>query len=327
MKFSRCNRPIHVFVLALSQVMGGAMLAGQPASGETPAVPAPAASQSPASPAVKSPVSYFRELLAMSPEDRAQALTNKTAESRRLILAKIREYSSLKKPEREQRLRATELEWRLVPLMKMPPTNRVAQLAGLPSEDRQLLEARLNEWDKLPQSVKNDLLAHRESIRLYVRMKSGLVSQTNATPQHGPAVEEDLKKLEAMPETERQKLIERFNQYFDLKPREQEKTLRALSPAEKDQITKSLDKFQHLTAAQRAQCIRSFEEFARMTPAERQQFMENASRWIMMPPEKRQAWRDVVEKISVGHEPFIKLPKARHSPAQTGEAVAATNSN
>ena len=43
--------------------------------------------------------------------------------------------------------------------------------------------------------------------------------------------------------------------------------------------------------------------------------------------QKRQAWRDVVEKISVGHEPFIKLPKARHSPAQTGEAVAATNSN
>jgi uncharacterized membrane-anchored protein YhcB (DUF1043 family) len=308
--------------------MGGATLAGQPAPAQTPVRPAAApvaaiASNSPA----KSPVSFFRELLAMTPEQRTLALTNRTEESRKLILAKVREYRSLKTTERELRLRATELEWRLAPLMKMPATNRTTQLAGLPEEDRKMIEDRLEEWDKLPESVKQELLRQRDSIRLFLRMKSGLVTLTNANVQRGPELEAELKKIQAMPEPERQKLIEHFNQYFELKPHEQQKALRKLPPDEQQQIEKSLGKFKNLTAPQRAQCIRSFEQFADMTPAERQQFLDNAARWIMMPPDKRQAWRDVVEQVSETHTPFIKIPRPRTPPNRSAQTVLTTNSN
>src|SRR5436305_8079373 len=44
----------------------------------------------------KPPVQFFRELLAMSPGERSQSLTNRTPEDRKAILAKVREYQSLK---------------------------------------------------------------------------------------------------------------------------------------------------------------------------------------------------------------------------------------
>jgi len=248
---------------------------------------------------MKSPVDFFRELLAMTPSQRAQALTNRPPETRKLILAKVREYLSLNADERELRLKATELEWRLVPLMKASPTNRAPQLAALSEDDRKMIEARLKEWDQLPESVKTNLLDRRESIRLYIQMKSGTATSTNIYIPLRPKVQEDLKKLQALSDPERQKLIDRFNQYFDFSPREREKVLRTLTSAEKEQIGKTLSKFESLSRQQRAQCLRSFEQFANMSVAERQQFLKNAERWIMMTPKQRQDWRDLVEKISI----------------------------
>ena len=52
-------------------------------------------------PKLKSPVAVFRELLAMSPAERRQALTNLPPEVQKRILAKLLEYESLKSDERE----------------------------------------------------------------------------------------------------------------------------------------------------------------------------------------------------------------------------------
>jgi len=153
-------------------------------------MPAP---EIPVPPAMKSPVDFFRELLAMTPSQRAQALTNRPPETRKLILAKVREYLSLNADELELRLKATELEWRLVPLMKASPTNRAPQLAALSEDDRKMIEARLKEWDQLPESVKTNLLDRRESIRLYIQMKSGTATSTNIYIPLRPKVQEDLK--------------------------------------------------------------------------------------------------------------------------------------
>src|SRR5262249_48638464 len=94
----------------------------------------------------KSPVDIFRELLAMSPVERRRALTNRPPEVQKRILAKVLEYESLKPEEREVRLRATELQWYLVPLMSTSPTNRAAQLARVPVELQKLVESRLAYW-------------------------------------------------------------------------------------------------------------------------------------------------------------------------------------
>jgi len=71
------------------------------------AKPPPPPQPAPALPLSQSPIGFFRELLAMNPGERIQALTNRTPELRSQILAKVREYESLKAEERELRLRVT----------------------------------------------------------------------------------------------------------------------------------------------------------------------------------------------------------------------------
>ena len=70
---------------------------------------------------VHSPVDFFRQLLAMSPDQRAAALTNRSPEIRARILAKVDEYEALDPDDRELRLRATDLRWWLTPLLRLPP--------------------------------------------------------------------------------------------------------------------------------------------------------------------------------------------------------------
>jgi hypothetical protein len=320
-----------ILVLAASQIMGGALIAGQPASVESPAGPAngtngnalvPTSVKStegkpeerksvlqpdiPALPLIKSPVAFFKELLEMTPSQRLAALSNRPPEIRKQILAKVREYRSMSENERKLRLQATELEWYLVPLMKMPSTNRAARLVTVPEEYRQMIQTRLDQWDILPESAKRDLLLNRESIRLYIQMMAESTVQTNVEVQP-PAMQERVRKIQTMSDAERQRLISLFNQYFDLSDREKQRVLRTLSRTEQEQIAKSLSKFGNLTAEQRTQCIRSFNEFSKMSYAERQQFLKNAERWIVMTPDQRRAWQEVVEKAALT-PPGLSMP-------------------
>ena len=73
---------------------------------------------------------FFRQLLAMTPDERDNFLTNRPPEIRARILAKVGEYEALDPNERELRLRATELRWYLMPLLRESPTNRAVQLAA-----------------------------------------------------------------------------------------------------------------------------------------------------------------------------------------------------
>src|SRR5437762_10215665 len=65
----------------------------------------------PSVPSPKSPVDLFRDLLAMSPAERKNFLTNRPPAAQKMILAKVREYESLKPDQREVRLKVTELRW------------------------------------------------------------------------------------------------------------------------------------------------------------------------------------------------------------------------
>jgi hypothetical protein len=333
MKFFHHSQRGQLLILALSQVMGGGLRAGEPAPAESPARLAAPAPAIPAPPTIKSPVDFFRELLAMSATDRMRALSNRPPENRKLILAKVREYLSLKPDERELRLRATQLEWRLVPLMKIEPTNRLAQLSAIPEEDQKMIEARLQEWDQLPEAVRKELLARRETLRIYIQMTSpnGAVTNIPYGPR-GKAIEDGLKVIQSMPVKDRQKLVNLFTHYFELSPGEQRKALRTLTPAEQQQIQNSLAKFKGLTPPQRAQCIRSFAEFDNMSPVERQQFLKNAERWIMMTPTERQRWRDLVEKTSLTPPMpptpnLLAVPRPPPVPQRRSQPVVSTNVN
>src|SRR5580765_302730 len=95
----------------------------------------------------KSPVAIFRELLAMSPQERQAAIAVRPPDIQKRILEKLSEYEILPGELREQRLRETELRWYLRPLMEESPTNRTARLALIPEEERPLVEERLQAWD------------------------------------------------------------------------------------------------------------------------------------------------------------------------------------
>jgi len=293
--------------------------------------PRPGPQPPPAPPAMKSPVEFFRELLAMNGAERQAALTNRSPESRKVILAKLREYASLNSDERELRLQVTELRWYLWPLMNVPPTNRPAELAGIPPAFRPLVERRLSEWDKLSPDVRGKLLENEATIRYFTEIqdlsneRKQRVLET-LTPAQRRKLEEGIDKWNKLGDAERQQLAVDFNQFFNLTEPERERALRTLSVPERRQIEKALQTFGRLPAAERARCLSSFEKFANLSLFQRQQFLQNAARWRLMTPVERQAWRELVTKVSPPLPPDLPPLPATTRSTQPSPAMA-TNGN
>ena len=83
---------------------------------------------------------FFRQLLAMPPDEREKSLALHPPEIRDRILAKVAEYTNLPADIREARLRQTELRWELTTLLKLPASDRPAFIKEFALEDRLLLE-------------------------------------------------------------------------------------------------------------------------------------------------------------------------------------------
>jgi len=269
-----------------------------------------------APPQPKSPVELFRELLAMPRADRAKLLASRSPEAQKQILAKLREYETLRPEQRELRLKSTELRWYLLPLMRGPATNRLAQLEGIPADDRELVAARLKEWDVLKPEVQQELLQNEATLQYFTEVDSG------APPAISPARREKLEagvaQWRALPEERRREIAIRFNRFFDLKPEEKARALENLSAAERRQIQKTLKSFERLPEDQRQQCIDSFSKFAKLSVEERQEFLKNAERWKLMSPEERQSWRELVSQLSRQPPPPPGFPN--RTPLQTQHA-------
>jgi hypothetical protein len=256
----------------------------------------------PAPPPVKSPVELFRDLLAMSPAERDKVLAGRSAESRKLVLDKIREYRSMSPEQRELRLNVTELRWYLWPLMKMDATNRAPRLESYPGEMRKMVEARLRIWDIVPPPLQKELLQNEATARCLSEIAAGIVAATNVAP-------EVLKAWGGMPEQNRREISQLFDQFFGLTTQEQQKVLRRLSPQEHRQIEKTLQLFANLPPRQRSKCIRSYEQFTGLGPEERKQFLENVDLWEKMAPHERQAFRDLVQRLSMEPPTPIFFPR------------------
>jgi Protein of unknown function (DUF3106) len=280
-------------------------------------IPMPPESPPPLPPA-QSPISFFRELLAMSGAERKQALTNRSLEGQKLILAKVREYESLPPDELELRLRVTELRWYLLPLMNSPATNRPAELAMIPGANRKLVEDRLQEWDKLPPDVQKELLANQATITYMADLEGRTAEQrrqmvANIPPARREILESGINRWGSMSDEQRRKILERFKGFFDLSSQEKQKALNTLSAPERRQIESTLRMFGSLPPDQRNQVIRSFGKFAGLSPAERQQFLKSAERWKLLSPAERQAWREVVRRLPPPEPPDLPpMPPAPH---------------
>jgi Protein of unknown function (DUF3106) len=255
----------------------------------------------PSTPRLKSPVDLFRELLAMTPAERKNYLTNRPPETRARILVKVYEYEALDPNERQLRLRATELRWYLLPLLHESPTNRATQLAAIPDDLQPLVKNRLRQWDILPPTLKTEFLESDRTLRYFTHVDP---SQSPSLPPLPPDPKgnrgphrTDLSRWDTLSDEQRQKIAAQFNQFFELTPVEKKKTLNTLSDAERQQMEKTLETFGKLPPAQRLKCIRAFTEFAGMSAQEKQDFLKNAQRWAQMPPKDRQTWRDLVTHV------------------------------
>jgi len=254
-------------------------------------------------PVVQSPVTYFRQLLMMSPAERNQSLADRAPEARARILAKIREYKGLNPDERELRLRATEMRWYLAPLMHLAATNRAGLLARVPPEMLDLVQSRLMQWDALPPTLQAEFLANEQT--WHYLMQTPASSVTNAQPDS---------------------LAEQFSQFFVLTPREKERLLDTLSETERVQMEKTLQTFEQMPMPQRARCIRNYAKFAGMSAAERTEFLKNAESWSKMSPAERQTWRDLVATVPLlppmrTPAPPPLPPNLRPKPVKTGVAT------
>ena len=261
-----------IFLLAI--VMASLAVSAQPAFPTAPSPTVPANILPPPPSTVRSPVGFFRELLAMPPAEMMNSLTNRTPEARARILAKVHEYRMLSPDERELRLRSTELRWYLMPLFRMTPADRGTRLAQVPGELQDLVKSRLAAWDALSPSAQQEFLTNDVAMHIFSH-----VSMATNNPSADPAQE---------------KMAEQFNQFFDLTPDERQQALNTLSDAERAQMENTLKTFDQLSPQQRHLCVRNYARFAGMSAAERSDFLKNADRWAKMSPQERQAWRNLV---------------------------------
>lgn len=254
-------------------------------------------------PVPKSPVALFRELLAMSPQERQAAIAIRPPDTQKRILEKLTEYEILPGELREQRLRETELRWYLRPLMDEPRTNRAARLAKIPAEERSLVQERLQAWDLVPQQLQQQWMNDDRIADYFAQIQSEPdqreVILSNVPLDRRAELEQGLARWQKMSKDERQKALFGFNRVFELPPSEQETTPETVPNEERQQMEQTLAAYKNLSPAQRQQCIRSFEKLAAMSVAQRNQFLKNAERWSEMTPEERQKWRDLVNTAPI----------------------------
>ena len=303
-------------VIGLTGMVRAADVSNPPATNSASSVsPAQAAiarlmPPSPAAvPTSVSPVALFRNLLNMTPRQRADYLTNRPPQIRAALQDKIHEYLVMDPDTRELRLRATELRWQLIPLLRTAPADRGPRLAQVPDDLAPLVKSRLAEWDQLPTAMQQEFLIYDRTLHYFATV--------NATNQ--PATD-------SAAEARQQSVAAQFNQFIELTPEEQKGALKTISATERAQMEATLKAFGKLPPAQRFECLRAFAKFTELSPADRAEFLKNASRWAEMTPRERQTWRDLVARVPLWPPmPPVALPMPPRLPPFKVHPVVATN--
>ena len=237
----------------------------------------------PLPPMPSTPVDGFRQMLAAKPAAREALLAAKRPEVRRVLENSLRTYDALPDDEREARLRALELRFRIVALVRMAPSNRTEALKWVPEAHRALIEERLQIYDQLSPEGQKILLEKERSDRVI----SGQIS--NQTSNQLRQIELLILKWQTVPPADRVRIQRDIVRVFEVSTR--------LSPEEREKMRQSLERFKNLGPAQREQCFLNFTKFADFSPAERRQFLMDVQEWEQLKPEDRATWRKLVSRM------------------------------
>jgi hypothetical protein len=265
--------------------------------------PRPVPAQPPLPPVIKSPIDYFRDLLAAKPGEREKLLAGKPEDHRQVLENSIRAYEVLRPDERELRLRTMEFRFHLTSMLRTAPSNRVERLKTVPERERPLIEERLKIWDRFTPEEQKEALENERKIRVLSAVGSGSPprpdSLTGVASNQVRQIEKQLIYWQTLPEGRRDQIQRNFNALFELTDSETIKELNPtpLSDEERALMQKSLDRFQKLSPLQRSQCVRGFDKLAALSPAERRQFLVSAQEWQKMKAEDRESWRRLVSRV------------------------------
>jgi hypothetical protein len=275
-----------------------------------------------------SPVEFFRQLLKMNAQEREAELA-KRPKTREVLEAKLKEFGALGPVEQENRLRMLELQSYLRPLMKAPATNRAEQLKAIPARDRDLVEARLKLWDKLPADQQRDLLESELAILIFYRPTNATVTFSRfsvTTTGQQERIRRSMEYLNNLPQQKRDQLYKNFGEFFELSEHEKVRALgnvRSLSEGERKQMERTLQAFEKLPPQERDRCIEGFEKFRALSAAEQAHFLKSAERWDAMTAKDRQVWRSLVNRKAFplppsppGLTPGVTNPAAIPKPAE-----------
>ena len=297
------------FIVVVSVASGMAQLAEPPTV--RPAAPAQSARVPQPPPIPPSPVQVFRDMLAMTPEQRVKAMEGRQPKTREFLTSKLKEFEALKAEERENRLRTMELRWQLLPLMSMAPSNRVLRTQGLPERDRPLIEDRLRLWDRLSPEQQRDVLACEPALAAFASTGERVPTSSLGVPlstNQQERINSSTTYLNNLHPEKRAELYQNFQEFFELSEKEKAKALdsiHTLSDAERRRMERTLETFDRLPRAQREQCIHGFQKFTALSREEQGQFLRSAARWQAMSPRDRQIWRNLVDGKAV---PLPPLP-------------------
>jgi hypothetical protein len=253
-----------------------------------------------------SPVGQFRALLAMNKEQREKTLAEETETRRNWLRGKLTEYEGMTFTERELRFRTTELRWYLLPLMRMSASDREKEEVNwrntVPKGYHTLLEARLQQWDKLSPDLQKDVVENELTMSYFMRLTNATFAQqqlilASLSKDRRDKLETNLAAFRTLSPDRRERMLGQFGQFFDLNEKEKERVLGELSAGDRVQVTQKLNGFDKLSANERVLCIKSLEKFANMTPAEQALFMQNAELWKKMSESEQKLWRNLVSEV------------------------------
>ena len=249
-------------------------------------------------PKLQSPVEFFRKLLSATPAERDRMLANKNEKQRQIINAKIQEYTILPPPVREWRLKATELRYYLVPLMSRSPEERGDLVRMVPSGDRALVEARLRQWDALPETERESMLNSQIALRYLARPSQAPERMTNQLADSGSRkLEMTVANWAGLSAEEKESITRRFNSFFSLSHDEKQKTISLFTSGELAQLQSTVSSFENLSPTERQKCLHAMKQISQMTHEERVVFLRNVERWKSLNEQDRQQWRTLVAKV------------------------------
>jgi hypothetical protein len=263
----------------------------QPAALTAPS-PIPGASSAPT---LQPPLAFFRELLAMPPEQREKRLAQSPPEKRAALAAKIAEYEAMTPQRRDQTLWATELYWYLQLFILQPLTNSsVIQLSQVPEVYREAVSNQLMLWKLLPPPLKQEVLSHETTRDFF--LLGARVSPSNNVPPHvppqmlPPPLRQELLHLEVLPSEQRKQTYAHFQSFFELDAVEKQSVLNTLPVDERQHLQKVVAGLNRMTPKQRETALKSLAQVAELSDEQRQSFFKNFGRWQQLSPEERQVW-------------------------------------